>query len=476
MKKQILILFAAFATVLASCSDKSTEAPNNGTGEGDPNVVAVTADITANTTWTADKIYTINKIIYVTNGATLTIQPGTIIKGSKSTSGSGSLVITRGSKIMAEGTAQKPIVFTSGQPAGQRSSQDWGGVILLGKAPVNQGDNNQIEGIGSGNTNALYGGDDANDNSGVMKYVRIEFAGVPLSPDNEINGLTFGGVGAGTTIDYIEVYRSGDDSFEWFGGTVNCKHLVSIGALDDDFDTDFGFSGKVQFGVAQRYPTIADVSGSNAFESDNDANGSNNAPETSPVFSNMTLLGPQTNASTPNVNANYQHAVQIRRNSSLSCFNSVIAGFVEGLYIDDSKVATAAATSGNFTGGSLAFQNNLVYGSNKKNNEIKGENKALFEATLRAENTFNASLYADALLADPFKFSTGFALPGIPSFLPKSGSDALTGAAFTHAKIANDAFFEKVAYRGAFGATDWTAGWASYDSQLLAYNTPGAVN
>lgn len=474
MKKQALLIFAALSMIIASCSKSSSTDPNGGTTN--TNEVTVAGDITTNTTWTADKIYILNKIIYVTNGATLTIEPGTLIKGSKSTAGSGSLVITRGAKINAVGTADKPIVFTSAQPVGQRNSQDWGGVILLGKAPVNQGTDNAIEGISAGNANALFGGNDPHDNSGVMKYVRIEFAGVPLSPDNEINGLTFGGVGDGTEIDYIEVYRSGDDSYEWFGGTVNCKHLMAIGGLDDDFDTDFGFSGKVQFALGQRYPTIADVSGSNGFESDNDGSGSNKTPKTSAVFSNVTFVGPYAGGSgTKNVNANYQHGAQIRRNSALSCLNSVFVGYVDGIYIDDSKVATAGATSTNYTNGDLVFKNNIIGYVKNADNAIKGENENLFGTQLAADNSFDNALVGTDLMVAPTKIASGFADAGTPNFLPKSGSILATKAAvFTDAKV-SDSFFEKVSYVGAFGTTDWTSGWASYDPQLLPYNTPGAV-
>ncbi|RYU90053.1 hypothetical protein EWM62_10960 [Mucilaginibacter terrigena] len=485
MKKSLLFLALSAVIMASSCTKKDAiidpivDPPTN-TG----NTVEISGDIATSTTWTADKIYTLKGFVYVTEGATLTIEPGTIIKGDKASKGT--LIVTRGSKISAIGTSTKPIVFTSSFGAGTRTAGDWGGIILLGKAPVNQGDNVNIEGglDGKGNDAKYkqYGGSDANDNSGTLKYVRIEYAGIPFSPDNEINGLTMGGVGAGTTLDYIEVYRSGDDAYEWFGGTVTAKHLLAIGSLDDDFDTDFGFSGKVQFGLAQRYPTIADVSGSNAFESDNDGSGSDKAPQTSVVFANMTLLGPvlpSTAAPTlPTVNANYQHAAQIRRNSAESIFNSVFAGFQEGIYIDDSKVATAGATSTNFTAGRLVFANNIIYGSNKKGNEVKGDNatqKAIFEATLRANNTFDAAQYADALINDPFKFSSDFALPGTPVFTVKAGSAAASGAVFTDAKLA-DTFFEKVTYRGAFGTDDWSAGWANYNPQILPYTTPGAVN
>jgi hypothetical protein len=485
MKKSLLFLALSAIILGTSCSKKAdiidppVDPPANGS------TVEITGDIATSTTWTADKIYTLKGFVYVTEGATLTIEPGTIIKGDKASKGT--LIITRGAKIMAVGSASKPIVFTSSFPAGTRSAGDWGGIILLGKAPVNQGNDVNIEGglDGKGNDAKYkqYGGTVANDNSGTLSYVRIEYAGIPFSPDNEINGLTMGGVGSGTTLDFIEVYRSGDDAYEWFGGTVTAKHLLAIGSLDDDFDTDFGFSGKVQFGLAQRYPTIADVSGSNSFESDNDGSGSDKTPQTSAIFSNMTLLGPVLPAiagvTLPTINANYQHGAQIRRNSAESIFNSVFAGYQEGIYIDDSKVTTAGSTSTNFTAGRLKFANNIIYGSNKKGNEVKGDNpvqKAIFEAKLRADNTFDATLYADALITDPFKFSSDFAIPGTPIFTVKAGSIAASGAVFTDAKLA-DTFFDKtVTYRGAFGATDWSAGWANYNPQVMAYTTPGSVN
>ncbi|RCH56905.1 hypothetical protein DJ568_02145 [Mucilaginibacter hurinus] len=475
--KRTLLFFAVSATLfITACSKRDSNIdPVIPTDSDKENVVEITGDITANTTWTADKIYLLKGFVYVTNGAALTIQPGTIIKGDKVTLGT--LTITRGSKIIAEGTADKPIVFTSSFAAGTRAPGDWGGLILLGKAPVNKPEGVKIEGgldaKGDAPKYIQYGGTDKNDNSGILKYVRIEYAGVAFSPDNEINGLTLGGVGAGTTIDYVEVFRSGDDGIEWFGGTVNAKHLVVIGSVDDDFDSDFGFSGKVQFGIVQRYPNVADISGSNAFESDNDGNGTNDAPQTSAVFSNMTLIGPKALVGST-VNPLHQHAAQIRRNSSISIFNSVFAGFNEGVYIDDSKVVTAKATSNNFAEGRLVFANNLVYGSNVLSNEVKGQSKADFETKLRADNVFDAALFADAVIADPFKYSTGFANAGTPKFTVKAGSAAASGAAFTNSKLAGD-FFENVAFKGAMGETDWTANWASFDPGTLPYTTPGAV-
>ena len=476
MKKHVILLALAVVVFTAACKKSSVDDTDD-TIIVPPvsTTVEVKADITANTTWSADKIYLLKGIINVTSGATLTIQAGTLIKGDKASKGT--LVINRGAKIEAVGTVDKPIVFTSNQPLGARATSDWGGIVLLGKAPNNQGSDQNIEGISTASAQAKFGGTDPADNSGTMKYVRIEFAGIPLGPDNELNGLTLGSVGSGTTLDFIQVTRSGDDAYEWFGGTVNAKHLLAIGSLDDDFDTDFGYSGKVQFAVAQRYATIADVSGSNGFESDNDGSGSVKTPQTSAVFSNITVLGPLTKSSTSGVNANYQHAAQIRRNSSISILNSVFAGYTEGIYIDDSKVAVAKATSANYLAGSLVFQNNIIYGANVKGNEVKGENKADFEAALRAGNIFDAAKFGDVLMNDPYKYASDLvpsAQAGKPNFTIKAGSAAESGALFTNAKV-TDAFFEKVAYRGAFGTSDWTAGWTNFDPQVMPYDAPGKV-
>ena len=238
MKKQFILLALAAVVFTTACKESSVD-----TDEPivlPSNTIEVKADITGSTTWSADKIYLLKGIVNVTSGATLTIQAGTLIKGDKALKGT--LVINRGGKIEAVGTVDKPIVFTSNQAPGARSAGDWGGIVLLGKAPNNQGSNQGIEGIPTDESGkASYGGTDAADNSGTLKYVRIEYAGVPLSPDNELNGLTLGSVGSGTTLDYIQVTRSGDDSFEWFGGTVNAKHILAIGGLDDDFDADFGY-------------------------------------------------------------------------------------------------------------------------------------------------------------------------------------------------------------------------------------------
>lgn len=475
MKKQLLLCAMSVLVFLASCSKNTVDEEINPPLAA--NTVEVSGDVTASTTWSADKIYLLKGNIFVTNNATLTIQPGTIIKGDKATKGA--LVITRGAKIMAVGTADKPIVFTSSIAAGARKEGDWGGVILLGKAQNNLGTSVPIEGISDATDKGKHGGTDNADNSGTMKYVRIEYAGIALSPDNEINGLTFGSVGSGTTIDYIEVYRSGDDAFEWFGGAVNCSHLLAIDSWDDDFDTDNGFSGKVQFGLAQRLAVTADVSGSNGFESDNNAAGDNAAPQTSAIFSNMTILGPVGSGGS-SINANFQHGAQIRRNSAISIFNSVFVGYTEGIFFDDALPAGGTLnSSGNLSAGRSVVANNLIYNSNSKSNQIKASNVTalgVITPLLTAANTFDGAALASTIFTDPYKYSSDLvatARVGVPNFTVVANSAAASGALFTNTKLA--AGFTNVAFKGAFGSENWAAGWAHFDPQSLPYTTPGAV-
>ena len=210
-----LLAFATFGCGEEESDDSNT--PKSFSLTEANGMITIKGNIDENVTLSASKIYLLEGFVYIAEGATLTIQPGTVIKGDQATNGS--LIVERGGKIMAEGTVAKPIVFTSAKPKGSRKAGDWGGIIILGNAPVNL-PNAKIE----GGVDRSYGGSDANDNSGVLKYVRIEYSGIAFQPDNEVNGLTLGGVGAGTTIDYVQVSFNGDDAFEFFGGTVNAKH------------------------------------------------------------------------------------------------------------------------------------------------------------------------------------------------------------------------------------------------------------
>ncbi|KAB1228911.1 hypothetical protein [Chryseobacterium viscerum] len=468
MKKFVLysLMLGALVSTTA-CRNIEEDGPtiiqNGGNGNGETENLILSGKITSSLTLKANKIYKLRGLVYVTNGATLTIEPGTKIVGEADKNGA--LIITRGSKIMAEGTAANPIIFTSEKPSPKRG--DWAGVVILGNAPTNAsfGGANGVGEIEGGINNSdglgLYGGTNAADNSGVLKYVRIEYAGYAFLPDKEINGLTFGGVGNGTKVDYVEVAYANDDSFEWFGGTVNCSHLISYKGLDDDFDTDNGFAGNIQFGIAVRDSQVADVSGSNAFESDNDANGSTLTPQTSATFSNMTIIGPINSAAPGTINALFQNALQIRRNSSISVFNSVFTGFPVGLFVDATK---GAPTDNNIVGNKLFFENNVLAG-NTTPLKFGPSTSTPTTYTLNDLTTwFNAK--GNTILASTadVKLAGAWAPAGTtPNFTPSAGSPLLTGGAFTNPKLA--AWFTQVTYRGAVkDANDtWYAGWTNFN-------------
>lgn len=418
--------------------------------------VTISSDITSNTTWTNNNIYTLTGgFIYVTNNATLTIEPGTIIRGNAST-----LVITRGAKIMAEGTVTQPIVFTSYQSAGNRNAGDWGGIIICGKAPINDPAGERLGEGGIDPVKGLYGGTDVNDNSGVLKYVRIEYAGVAYLPNNETNGLTMGAVGLGTTVDYVQVSHGGDDAFEWFGGTVNCKHLIANKTLDDMFDTDYGFGGRIQFAVGLSDSLVADISGSNGFESDNDATGTTNGPITKPIFSNISIYGPMASTGSTGFNSNFKRALHIRRSSSLCTYNSIFTGFPVGLKIDGTN------TGNNATNGSLQFKNNIIAGCTQVLDPTGMTAPVLdIQAFFNAGNNSALTNPQDIMAIAPYSYTN-------PNFLLSSGSPALSGADFSAANL-NNAFFETTTYRGAFdGTNDWTACWANFDPQNENYDVP----
>lgn len=413
--------------------------------------VTISSDVTSNTTWTKNNIYTLTGgFIYVTNNATLTIEPGTIIKGNAAT-----LVVTRGAKIMAEGTATQPIVFTSYQSAGNRNPGDWGGIIICGKAPVNDPAGERLAEGGIDPVKGLYGGTDVNDNSGVLKYVRIEFAGVAYLPNNETNGLTMGAVGLGTTIDYVQVSHGGDDAFEWFGGTVNCKHLIANKTLDDMFDSDWGFGGRIQFAVGLSDSLVADISGSNGFESDNDATGTTNGPLTKPICSNISIFGPMATQNSNGFNSNFKRALHLKKSTSLCAYNSIFAGFPVGLKID------GTTTGNNAANGSLQFKNNIIAGCPTPLDSTS--------MSFGMANWFNSN--GNSILSTPQGLQA--IAPNNysnPNFLLGAGSPALTGASFAFPNL-NNTFFETTTYRGAFdGTNDWTACWSNFDPQNENYD------
>lgn len=437
-------VMACLAAFTAACGNDDDDVTAEPVIEQPVGTEELSGNISENKTLKANTRYLLKGFVYVTNNATLTIEPGTIIKGDKDTDGS--LIIERGSKIMAEGTREKPIVFTSNMPKGQRSVGDWGGLIILGNAPVNLPGQPRIE----GGVDRSYGGTNAADNSGILKYVRIEYSGIPFQPGNEINGLTLGGVGSGTVIDYVQVSFNGDDSFEMFGGTVNAKHLIAYKNVDDMFDSDNGYSGKLQFLLGVSAPNVADVSKSNGIETDNDSNGSANLPQTKAQFSNVSLIGPKANASTV-IDGNFGQGIHFKKNTSTTVHNSVVAGWPVAVNLDGSAVVTNASS------GNLFFKNGFVSGSSTQHFKSTDANFD-FNAWFSTYNSFTRSSNADLKIESAFNQSGA-------NFIPGAGSELLTGANFNGL----DPFFEQVAYRGAFGPTDWTAGWANFDPQNTDY-------
>lgn len=292
-------------------------------------------------TLTADKEYRLVTKTFVTNGATLTIKEGVKIYGkeSKDAVNASALIITRGSKIHAQGSASAPIVFTAenGQKGG------WGGIVLLGKAKVNQGTDNVIEGIEKesvpAGVDAKFGGNDDNDNSGVLSYVRVEYAGAKIHPDNELNAFTFGGVGRGTQVDHIEAFHGADDGAEFFGGCVNVRYYACIATDDDGFDADWGYTGNAQFGFIWIDKTMTYSKDPNGFEVDNDGDASDKTPYTHPVISNFTVVGTPDGkvAGTDKPEEDYllKSAGNFRRHSRFTLVNSILYGFPKGLYFTD---------------------------------------------------------------------------------------------------------------------------------------------
>ncbi len=449
--------------------------------------------ITANRTLDAAQQYIIKGQVFVENGITLTIPAGTILKGDKASKGT--LIVKPGGKLVTQGTANNPVVFTSAQPVGARDRGDWGGVLLLGNAFVNQPAKPTIEGItpavnyGSSLAESATPTTNATENSGTIRYTRIEYAGIELTPNNETNSLTLGGVGNGTTLEYIQVSFGGDDGFEWFGGTVNGKYLVSHSSWDDDFDTDFGWGGNVQFGLAVRNTFFADQSGSNAFESDNQGNGNaivgvcdgtTQAGCTRGVFSNMTILGPR-EIQSRTISANFQNAAHIRRRTAISIFNSYFSGFRIGIRLDDQGTldnltagagkhafnvlsvpgttrigSSTSASDANFATGLSAGDATAVatYWTNNSNTDFNN----ITTTTPHNDIGVNPAIFWGA--------STSSTYPSNPDFKLLAGvagaNNLNSGANFADAKVSG-AFFTPTTYRGAFSTTvDWTDGWSEF--------------
>jgi hypothetical protein len=465
--KKLATLCLLGIVLLGACSKSDDkDDPNGGTG-GTNTGTEIRGVIDQDLHWTKDKVYRLRGYVYVKSGVTLTIDAGTKIVSNKDSAGV--LVIYRGAKVQAAGTATEPIVFTSNETS--PAPGDLGGVIIVGQATGNN-NHSVIEG-GVDAAYSAFGGTNDADNSGVLKYVRIEYAGKAVNPGDEVNGLSLYGVGNGTTLDYIQVVRGLDDAFEFFGGTVNAKHLIAYNCADDDYDMDDGYRGKIQFAVSIKDPKFTDAKGtsgdvSNNFEVDN-VNPSNGfvltrSPITFPVLSNFTVIGPNNGA---NVSADYGWNMRWRRGAKFVLGNSVVLGGQKGgmRMENDSTISY-------YLRGQSSFYNSLLQSNAPvidpqistasaplpiRDVNYPGNEVALVTAQWNAQSksTLLAST-ADAKLTEPFNNAN-------PNVKPAAGSPALTGALFDFGGL-TDGFFDKVTYRGAFdGSNDWTTGWTIWN-------------
>lgn len=389
----------------------------------------ITGNITSNTTWSTSQVVLLSSQSFIKNNSVLTIQPGVIVLGDKNAVGAG-LFVTKGSQLIANGTVTAPIVFTSNQAPGNRTGGIGEALSFWVKQPT----------IPLEASTTLKGcpflpvrvwcslGADDDDNSGSLRYVRIEFAGYAYQQDKEINTLTMGAVGRGTTLEYIQASLVWMDAFEWFGGTVNAKYLVSFRCLDDDFDTDFGYSGNVQFGLVVRDPNLADnpsISTSETFESDNNATGTAATPKASALFSNITSIGPLRGGSVTTPAAGHRRGARIRRNSELKIFNSIFMdNATRGVFIDGS------ACENNANAGTLKFKRNILAGYGQRAATESGTFGVINTNTFVIAQGNDTLKLSSGILVTPYNYTS-------PDYRPSLGSIALSGASFTDAVLSS---------------------------------------
>lgn len=430
-----LALPLALSCALAACEAPPTPPIGEGfTCDGD--LCTVTGPLLADTTFTADKRWVLKGGVFVgddtdptASPATLTIEPGTKVFGD--TSSLSFLLVTRGSRIVADGTAAAPIVFTSSKDEGQRSRGDWGGIILNGQAPVNGCSGDPCTLLGEAGT-GTYGGGDADDDSGVLRFVRVEFGGALIDDENELNGFAFQGVGRGTVIDSIQAHMMSDDCIEFFGGTAEAKRVVCTGIGDDNLDWTFGWTGKLQFLVAQQH----DDAGGNGIEADNNESNNELTPASHPTISNITLVGREGSE-------NSGIGVLLRRGTQADLSNIVVAGFNELCFDIDDAATFAAADAGDIT------ISDSIFDCATLTDDAEGD--AFVNSTFLIDEQGNVA--GDAGLVDVGNVDA-------PDFRAAPGSLAATGGT-----VPADAFFDDVSFRGACGTEptdDWTTGWTSY--------------
>jgi len=458
--------------------------------------VKVSADVSSNTTWSAANTYLLDGLIYVRPGATLTIEAGTVVRGkevpSVSTGDAASgIVVMVGARIEADGRADAPIIMTaeaddlaSTTDLDQNDRALWGGLILLGRATTNSTPGiNNIEGVPTSN-DTRFGCDastagfacDDDDDSGILRYVSLRHAGFGFETDSEINGMTFGAVGRGTVVEYVEVFANSDDNFEFFGGTVEVKHAVGSFSGDDTFDTDRGFRGKIQFGLSLNNP------GNDAgrcIEADGGVSslgGEDATPYSNPVYSNLTCIGAGQGANQAQLGEEGNSAtLQLRDNTGGHIYNSIFVDW-PGSALDLEALSSGEDTESRFgtnTEGvdDLVIANNLFFGYGAGSTFAAIVNDDSDNSPAR-QTAIETALAAQNLFVDPQLVNLSGRAPG--SGLdprPRAGSPAAAGASFTGNALAGDSFFEPVAYKGAFAPADangrgatWLAGWTALDA------------
>jgi len=402
----------------------------------------IEGEIDADTSWTCDKLYILTTdLVFVVGDSTLTVEAGTVVEGDPGTA----LIVTRGSRLVTEGTADAPVVFTSSSAEGSRAASDWGGVALLGRAPINDGAEGHVEGIDVTDERGAFGGTDDSYDCGSLKYTRIEFAGYELSLDNELNGLTVAACGSDTMISYLQVHRSSDDGIEMWGGAPHFDHLVLTGNADDGFDTDFGTKPVAQFVVIQQDPAEAD----SAFEWDDHPTDFGALPRTSPTIWNATLIG-------SNDPAGIQLGMNIRRGAWGSIHNVIVMGFPNAA-VDVRDAESVAGTEEDPIGltveDSLFFENGADGMTHFQDETGMADNDEGFsEPDFFTDAARNNVFDEDPKLDDPYNLTK-------PGFVPAADSPAADGAA-----TPPSGFDKSATYKGAFepGGDDWTAGWTAY--------------
>lgn len=463
------LILAASSLALVSCNDDDDD---DGTEPGPSATATIFTDGTdaatglpstsivdrgegiGTRTLTNDRVWVLDGFTFVSPGQTLTIEPGTIIKGEGGQGAAASaFIVARGGRCIADGTAEEPIIFTyEGDPLGNGGETTaiaerglWGGVIVLGEAPLNSSPGETaIEGIPTSEPRGLYGGNLEDDDSGIFRYISIRHGGTDIGAGNEINGFTLGGVGNGTVVDYIEVVSNVDDGVEWFGGTVDCKHLIVTGAGDDSFDYDEGWRGRVQYAVAVQDPAIGDRGG----EHDGGTDPETGTPYATPVFFNSTYIGRGIGAG--------NRLITMRDNAGGEYHNSIFANFDQA--VDIEKLETEQDSYKMYTDGLLAFAGNIFYDVvNPGNASTAADLFTVAGGDADQNENFVSSFDANGNeVADAGLTYNGANLAEVVSNLNLIPSSVANGGA-----APTDEFFDNVTYRGAFapGGSNWAAGW-----------------